>query len=58
MDKDKAIITVLTQRADVLREVVKTNNPQREYYLGKLDGYEQAIDLLQSSLESIQIEIV
>ena len=58
MTKEEAIIVVLTQRADVLRKVVETNNPQREYYLGKLDGYEQAINLLQSSLESIQIEIV
>ena len=57
MDKDKAIIVVLTQRAEVLRRMLDTTS-EPAYYLGKLHGYEQAIDLLQSSLKSIQTEIV
>ena len=59
-EKNKAVIGVLKQRADVLRKVLKSLPFFRRllgYYRGKLEGYEQAIDLLHESLESINVEL-
>lgn len=60
MNKVDAIKAVLEKRADVLRQVLKRTNLspiERAHYQGKKDGYEQAIDLLGESLESITIEL-
>ena len=60
MNKIDAIKAALEKRADVLREVLKRTNLsplERAYYQGKKDCYEQAIDLLGESLESITIEL-
>ena len=60
MSKIDAIKAVLEKRADVLREVLKRTNLspiERAHYQGKKVGYEQAIDLLGESLESITIEL-
>lgn len=60
MNKIDAIKSVLEKRSDVLREVLKRTNlspMERAHYQGKKDGYEQAIELLGDSLESITIEL-
>lgn len=56
--KIESIRAVLKKRGDVLCEVLKRNpNLDDRYYKGKLDGYNQALDLLGESLESISIEL-
>lgn len=63
MTKEEAIIAVLEKRADVLRRVLEINKDKPDYskyykyYEGKLDGFEQALDLLGETLESIMAEL-
>lgn len=58
MSKDTAIIKVLTQRGDHLRRLISHATVEDAiYFQGKLDGYEQAIDLLNDDIESISIEL-
>ena len=58
-EKCEAIIAVLEKRRDVLTEAIDHCKDRNmvEYYKGKKHGYEQAIDLLNSSVESIKIEL-
>lgn len=58
-EKCKAAIAVLEKRRDVLTEAIRRCKDRYmvEYYKGKMHGYEQAIDLLKSSVESIKIEL-
>ena len=59
--KDDAIRRVLQKRKAVIEEHILPNKNQTPlnlaYYKGKRDGYQQAIDLLYESLESISIEL-
>ena len=59
--KDEAIRKVLLQRKAVIEEHILPNPNQtplnRAYYEGKRDGYNQALDLLSETLESIRIEL-
>ena len=60
MNKIDAIKAVLEKRAEVLRNLLGRTNLspiERAHWQGKKDGYEQAIDLLGESLESITIEL-
>lgn len=58
MSKDTAIIKVLTQRGDHLRKLIPHATLEDAiYFQGKLDGYEQAIELLNDDIESISIEL-
>ena len=60
--KDDAIRRVLEKRMAVIEDHILTPKSNqtplnRAYYEGKRDGYQQAIDLLYESLESILIEL-
>ena len=57
--KIKYIEDVLRQRLSCVREVMKVCNDTVSiaYYEGKADGYEQAIDLLSATIESIRVEL-
>lgn len=71
--KDKAIIAALEKRQNVLIHAISTAAKNKDransieeiqeyerivhYYNGRLSGYAQAIDLLESSLESISVEL-
>lgn len=58
MSKDTAIIKVLTQRGDHLRRLIPHATVEDAiYFQGKLDGYEQAIELLNDNEESISVEL-
>ena len=48
---------VLQCRADILERVIKTDNPNAIFFRGKLEGYNQAIDLLGESVDSIRVEL-
>ena len=57
-----AAIAVLTKRADCCRDIIKNRIETKRhfdvsFYAGEKQGYEQAIDLLKSSTESIRIEL-
>ena len=57
-----AAIAVLTKRADACRDIIKNRIETKRhfdvsFYAGEKQGYEQAIDLLKSSTESIRIEL-
>lgn len=61
-DKINLVIAVLEKRSDIVRKAEAACRKQgraadAEYYLGKGHGYEQAIDLLKDSAESIAIEL-
>lgn len=57
--KIESIKAVLMCRRDIVRIILQDkNNPDREYYKGKEEGYQQAIDLLNESEESIEIELL
>ena len=59
-EKIEAAIAVLNKRADAVIDILYSRPKKyvfREYYEGKLEGYNQAIDLLKSSLESISVEL-
>lgn len=60
--KDDAIRRVLEKRMAVIEDHILTPKSNQTplnlaYYKGKRDGYQQAIDLLYESLESILIEL-
>lgn len=57
MTKEEAIKAVLQRRADILERVLKTDNPNAIFFRGKLEGYNQAIDLLGESVDSIKVEL-
>lgn len=59
MDKNELIIAVLKCRAAIVERVINGGSAGKDedYYQGKLEGYQQAIDLLNSSEESIGIEL-
>jgi hypothetical protein len=48
---------LLKRRAEIVEKRIKARNEGEEYYKGKLDGYRQALDLLNSSEESIRVEL-
>lgn len=61
-DHTAAAIAVLTKRADCCRDIINRHIETTTYYdvsfyAGEKQGYEQAIDLLKSSTESIRIEL-
>lgn len=58
----EAAIAVLEKRAGCCRDLISRDVETMTYdhvsfYAGELAGYEQAIDLLKSSTESIRIEL-
>ena len=60
--KDDAIRRVLEKRIAVIEDHIFSPKSRQTplnlaYYNGKRDGYQQAIDLLYESLESISIEL-
>lgn len=58
--KEDSIKRVLEVRAGVLKRVLKNQelpSDDKNYFEGKLEGYNQAIDLLNESLESIEVEL-
>ena len=48
---------VLQKRAAILEHIVRDGKDDQQYYLGKLHGYQQAIDLLGESEESAAVEL-
>lgn len=59
-EKEIAIRQVLTKRCDIIRTRVLPNvetDEERNYYAGKICGYEQAFDLISASIDSIKIEL-
>lgn len=57
-----AAIAVLTKRSEVCRKVIKDRIRTGRHYdvsffAGKREGYDQAVDLLKESTESIRIEL-
>lgn len=57
-EKIDAIRKVLGKRLDCLRDFIERGTcNDYEYFKGKADGYQQAIDLLNTSLESIRFEL-
>jgi len=60
MSKNQAIKAVLTKRISILEKAIavrKKLDLPIEWLKGKLCGYEDALDLLRSSEESIRIEL-
>lgn len=57
--KIEAVKKVLMKRQEVLSRIVGADIPasQKEWYRGRAVGLLDALDLLDSSLESIQIEL-
>lgn len=57
-DREEAMRAVLDQRMVSLREVIKnTGGAYKSYYEGKLDGLQQAYDLIGDTLESMCVEL-
>ena len=59
-EKEIAIRNVIVRRLEIIREKILPNVKEKtlaEYYAGKIDGLEQAYELLGESLESIKIEL-
>ncbi len=60
MNKIEEIRVALECRAKIVETVLLSGpltDADRSYYKGKLEGYNQAIDLLNSTRESIQVEL-
>lgn len=55
--KIELVKAVLQCRADILERAIKTDNPNAIFFRGKLEGYNQAIDLLGESVDSIKVEL-
>lgn len=57
--KEETIKAVLKKRAGIVLKVIQhcTDEKSKSFYEGKLDGYNQAIDLIGDSIESIAIEL-
>ena len=59
-EKEIAMRQVIANRIDIIRNRVLPNVKEKtmaEYYAGKIDGLEQAYELLGESVESIKIEL-
>ena len=63
-EKKNAVICVLQRRGDICEKAIRAHKreieklqKEVEYLQAKKEGYDQAMDLLKSSLESISIEI-
>ena len=63
-EREAAIVAVLDKRIGCCRKSIKAHEEEIEahrkqiaYLEAKMDGYEQAIDLLNQPLESITIEL-
>lgn len=58
-EKESAIYSVLKKRRDILQKSLQKvqSKEMKEYFTGKVHGYEQAMDLLGSSLDSIAVEL-
>ena len=57
-NKIEAVKKVLTRRWGIVRTLRITNDKERKaYYEGKAEGYTQAVDLLNSTLDPILIEL-
>ena len=59
-EKEIAIRNVIVRRCEIIREKILPNVKEKklaEYYAGKIDGLEQAYELLGESLESIKVEL-
>ena len=63
-EKENAILGVLYQRVDCCetcieaqRKEIEKRQKQIDYLLAKIDGYKQAIELLNEPLESIRVEL-
>lgn len=60
MSKSTIAAAVLRKRMKILENNVLPNTKNEElkqYYLGKIEGYRQAIDLLSGSLEGATVEL-
>lgn len=60
MSKSTIAAAVLQKRMKILENNVLPNTKDEElkqYYLGKIEGYRQAIDLLIGSLEGAMVEL-
>ncbi len=60
MSKSTIVAAVLRKRMEILENNVLPNTKDEElkqYYLGKIEGYRQAIDLLSGSLEGAMVEL-
>lgn len=60
MSKSTIVAAVLRKRMGILENNVLPNTKDEElkqYYLGKIEGYRQAIDLLSGSLEGATVEL-
>jgi len=58
--KENMIIAVLECRLEIVRLAANkyaTTEEGKQYFLGKADGYQQAIDLIKEKEESIKIEL-
>lgn len=57
-DREEAMKAVLEQRMESLRKVIKnTGGAYKPFYEGKLEGLQQAHDLIEDTLESMCIEL-
>ncbi len=57
-DREEAMKAVLEQRMSALRKVIKnTSGAYKPYYEGKLEGLQQAHDLIGDTLESMCVEL-
>ena len=61
-EKEEYIIAVLSARREIVRKAMtcakeRGDNSLLLYYEGKDEGYQQAIDLIRESIESINIEL-
>ena len=61
-EKEEYIIAVLSARLEIVRKAMTCAKAQGDnglslYYEGKGEGYQQAIDLIRESIESIKIEL-
>ena len=58
-EKIQAIKAVLRKRRNIVANIIVNAKEGTDvsYYIGKMDGYDQAYDLLTSCLESIKVEL-
>lgn len=59
-EKEIAVRNVLLNRMTVITDIILLNvkdEKMLEYLTGKIEGYQQAYELLGESLESIKIEL-
>ena len=55
-DKLDLVKAVLQCRADIVQRILNTDRPDAMFFRGKLEGYNQAIELLNASFECRKIE--